>query len=71
MTIHSNLMTSNKNFQKAEIVTLSDPIGEFCPHLLDTYIITYLKKKKKKKKIAYCSSQRYGSLHPKRSTYEY
>ena len=27
MTIHSNLMTSNKNFQKAEIVTLSDPIG--------------------------------------------
>ena len=41
MTIHSNLMTSNKNFQKAEIVTLSDPIGEFGPHLLDTYIITY------------------------------
>ena len=41
MTIHSNLMTSNKNFQKAEIVTLSDPIGEFHPHLLDTYIITY------------------------------
>ena len=40
MTIHSNLMTSNK-FQKTEIVTLSDPIGEFCPHLLDTYIITY------------------------------
>ena len=41
MTIHSNLMTSNKNFQNAEIVTLSDPIGKFHPHLLDTYIITY------------------------------
>ena len=64
MTIHSNLMTSIKNFQKAEIVTLSDPIGEFHPHLLDTYFITYFK-------IAYCSSQCYGSLHPKRSTYEY
>ena len=38
MTIPSNLMTSK---QKAEIVTLSDPIGEFRPHLLDTYIITY------------------------------
>ena len=58
MTIHSNLMTSNKNSQKAEIVTLSDPIGEFRPHLLDTYIITYFQ-------IAYCSSQHYGSLHPK------
>ena len=32
MTIHSNLMTSNKNFQKAEIVTLSDPIGGIPPH---------------------------------------
>ena len=40
MTIPSNLMTSR---QKAEIVTLSDPIGEFCPHLLDTYIITSFK----------------------------
>ena len=40
MTIHSNLMTSNK-ISETEIVTLSDPIGEFHPHQLDTYIITY------------------------------
>ena len=32
MTIHSNLMTSNKKFfQKAEIITLSDPIRGIPP----------------------------------------
>ena len=31
MTIHSNLMTSNKIFQKAEIITLSDPIRGIPP----------------------------------------